>query len=226
MNLPNAITVGRILVAPLHRGAAVHQLTVRARRGVSRFHHRGRHRLLRRHARAHAQSRHRSRPAARSARRQAAAVRDTGPDVRSDVATDGLARTGNRLALRCARISVRYAVRSGRTSVVDRRDRARARVVHDRLSPARGAARSGDRRDRSREMEDRIPVDVGGLRVLLVLRCDARAQRTAGTPTCGTVSPTSTRSSASSRWEPRSSSRSIRSSCTSSATAASSPADR
>ena len=173
MNLPNAITVGRILAAPFIAalpfiggpGARLVAFVLFIVAAVTDY--------VRRPSRAHAQPHHRSRPAARSARRQAAARRDAHSDVRADGAADRSAGADPGGEHRCRRAPVRHAVREGRTSVVDRRDRDRARGLHDHLPPGRGPARRGHLRDRSGQVEDRLPVDVGRRGLLLVLRRDA-----------------------------------------------------
>ena len=66
----------------------------------------------------------------------------------------------------------RSACRSGSSLVVLGRE-----AVHDALSPGRGATRRRDRRDRPGEMEDGVPIDLAGLRLLLVLRRRRSPQR-------------------------------------------------
>ena len=67
-----------------------------------------------------------------------------------------------------------------RLPLVDRGRRARPRAVHDGLSPGGRPARRGDRRDRTGEVEDRVAVDLGRQRVLLVRRGTRRRATTAG----------------------------------------------
>jgi hypothetical protein len=81
------------------------------------------------------------------------------------------------LRLHAAGLRLRDAARLRLAAVVDRRRGGRPRAVHDDLPAARRAPRPRDRGHRSGEVEDGLPVDLGGRGLLLVLRGDPRAAR-------------------------------------------------
>ena len=102
--------------------------------------------------------------------------------------------------VRGERLPVPHPGRRRPAALVDAGDRARPRGVHDDLPPGGGAARRRDRRDRPREVEDGVPVDLGRRRLLLVLRRDAgRVAKLGRRSDPGACSRTSTASSAFSR---------------------------
>ncbi|CAA9294442.1 MAG: CDP-diacylglycerol--glycerol-3-phosphate 3-phosphatidyltransferase, partial [uncultured Gemmatimonadaceae bacterium] len=160
------------------RAAPVRGVVGAAPARVRPVHRRRRHRLLRRDARAHARAGHQPRQAARPARRQAAAAGDARADVLAAAAAGGgrRGRRGGGARGVSLRHPVRPTLRQRAAPALGGRARARARAVHDRVPAARRPPRRRHRGDRAGQMEDGLPVHLGGRRVLLVLRAHPRGR--------------------------------------------------
>ncbi len=146
MNLPNALTVGRIAVDAAHRGAAARRLVDAAAHRVRAVHRRRGHRLRRRTC-----------SRGRASRRPTSA----GCSIRSPTSCCSSGRSSRCI---CSRRRFPFVTPHRRRSdlplwIVARR--ARPRGVHDALSPGRGATRRRDRRDRPGEVEDGVPARSG-----------------------------------------------------------------
>ena len=181
MNLPNALTVGRIAVTPLIAVLPFADSWKLAARGVRAVHLGRDHRLHRRHARALAQSR---RPIS------------AGCSIRSPTSCCSSARSFRCTSSRrrfpfVTPVGTRRTSRSGSSPscsgaklfmTVFRQAAARRGVVIAAIGPAK--------------WKTGVPARLAGLRLLLVLRRRRSPPRRAGTTTRGTRSRCSTASSA------------------------------